>query len=280
MTFIPSQMGPTPIAIGAMLVKEFNNVYYTGVVTDHDREKDTQRVIYGIEYEDGDREDLYGNEVRQLLVREATPAVPTASPTYVCRKEQENKDFLDDCLDHLRKPLQDIHLLALDDFVRPGETFPLMQRPHTMDTWINAGGRADKVFVPNPDYAVVAAVNSWGGHGFREPLSAFLRRHHVPRFDALYLDACGFFKSLVPDLKYMLKNHGRLLQDNVVLHLTTARREGISPGAVATILLTLVCRSGYGEAICLRSYTTATMNKGAFLLTRKTYPLRSRHGSK
>lgn len=273
-------MGPTPIAVGAMLVKEFNSIYYTGIVTDHDREKDTHRVLYGVQYEDGDREDLYANEVRQLLVREATQAVPTASPTYVCRKEQENKDFLDDCRDHLRQPLEDIHLLALDDFVRPGETFPRMQRPHTMDTWIGAGGRPHGVWVPNPDYAVVAAVNNWGGHGFREPLSAFLRRHDVPRFHALYLDSCGFFKSLVPDLKHLLKNHGRLLGDSAVMHLTTARREGISPGAVAKAVLHLVAQSGYGEAICLRSYTTATMNKGAFLLTRKTYPLRSRHGHK
>ena len=276
---------PRNIPIGAKVVKTFGGVSYIGRVTDSDRERDTNRKIWRVEYTDGDVEDLYSQELRPHLGEASR--IPRDNKAYLKRKSKENSQFIRDCKEWLtclsgqkgsKFPGQ-LNVLALDDIVVEDNGCVCPNTTRSWAAWSGIyGGGAKRVWVPNPSVDVVSSVLDWGAHGYLCTLGELLRHRpeKMPKMDALYLDLCGFYRTIRPDMAYLFNHHHRFLQDKVVLHLTTARREGLAPEFVANDLERLCQKSGYGTLTVLRMYNSKTMLKFAFLLSRKTYPIRSR----
>lgn len=266
---------PRTISVGDRLAKVFDANLYVGEVVDWDREVESGRKLYRVRYTDGDEEDLYACELRPLLG--AVSAIPRANKAYQQRKSKENEEFMHDCHEFLPMPIHQCTALALDDLAQREDGQVVA---NTLSTWTSFGGRAAKMWVPNPDVNVVAAVQAQGGSARLCLLGALLREMRrdkmVLSFDALYLDFCGFAATILPDLQYLFKHHQRFLADSVVLHLTTARREGVAPGRIANRLRQMSHDANYGECRLVRYYVSKTMHKFAFVLERRKTHLRGR----
>lgn len=275
---------PRTISIGDRVVKVFGDDIYIGEVIGHDREVETSRKLYRVRYTDGDEEDLYARELWPLLSAESR--IPRSDTAYQHRKSRENEEFMHDCHEFLPVPIPQCAMIALDDLAQTESGDAVA---NTLSTWTSYGGRADKVWIPNPDVNVVAAVHAQGGNARLCLFGQLLREMRrakaattaaAPRFDAAYLDLCGFFDTILPDVRYMLKHHQHFLADTVVLHLTTARREGVAPSRIATRLRSMCHHANYGDCRLVRHYTSKTMHKFAFVLQRRRVELRSRHVKK
>ena len=185
---------------------------------------------------------------------------------YARRKHEENLELVSDCRLLLGVPLSEVHLLTLDD-LRPGTGVP-----NTLKTWVDSGGRADRVYVPNPRPDVCEQVEKSGGHARPVTLANYIMEKTLPPFEALYLDFCGFFSTVAEDVEAIFVQHQRLLADEGVLHLTTCRREKGSDTMIERIVLPTLQKwareSGYGVVLLKRTWKSSTMVKGAFYLKR------------
>ena len=267
---------PRTISVGDRLAKVFDADLYVGEVVDWDREVETGRKLYRVRYTDGDEEDLYAYELRPLLG--TISAIPREDKAYQQRKSQENEEFMHDCHEFLPVPIGECTALALDDLAQREDGQVVA---NTLSAWTSFGGRAAQMWVPNPDVNVVAAVQAQGGSARLCLLGTLLREMRraktaSSRFDALYLDFCGFAATILPDLQYLFKHHQRFLADIVVLHLTTARREGLAPHRIPIRLRQMSHHANYGECRLVRYYVSKTMHKFAFVLERRKTRLRRR----
>lgn len=186
---------------------------------------------------------------------------------YNRRKVRENAHLLYDLVS-LGFDMAESQLLALDDFRGSSS------RPNTTNAWLQHGGKASHVWVPNPDERVADSISRLGGHGFRmtvgEMLSAKEIRESLPRFDVVYMDLCGFFSSHREDMENLFRHHSTLLSDRVLLHITTCKREGsgIMEDVVFPALDEWSRTYRYGRVTRLPMKHSETMWKGAFLLLR------------
>lgn len=193
-----------------------------------------------------------------------TPKVPTSAPKYLQRKRRENGLLIADALT-LGISLSQTRVLALDDFVSPTRRVP-----NTLTTWVKAGGQASLVYVPNPDEAVTDAVRKVGGNGYTMKMDDFIliQKHEPLNFGVVYADFCGFWSTCAASLDLLMKNHRNMLGDEVVLHITTCRREGDVMDRVFEDLRQFSESAGYGHVFLVRKWYTERMNKGAFFLRR------------
>jgi hypothetical protein len=200
----------------------------------------------------------------------AKPKHTRVAAKYNRRKVTENARLLYDLVS-LGFDITGCQLLALDDFRRNASN----SRPNTTNTWMQHGGRASHVWVPNPDAAVADSVTRLGGHGFAMTLGEMLGhkdiRKTLPRFDVAYMDLCGFFSSHRQDLENLFRHHATLLSDRVLLHVTTCKREGscIMEDVVFPALDEWSRTYRYGRVMMLPMKHSETMWKGAFLLLRR-----------
>jgi hypothetical protein len=199
----------------------------------------------------------------------AKPKYTRVAAKYNRRKVTENARLLYDLVS-LGFDITGCQLLALDDFRRNASN----SRPNTTNTWIQHGGRASHVWVPNPDAVLADSVTRLGGHGFAMTLGEMLGdkdiRKTLPRFDVAYIDLCGFFSSHRQDLENLFRHHTTLLSDRVLLHVTTCKREGscVIEDVVFPALDEWSRTYRYGRVMMLPMKHSETMWKGAFLLSR------------
>lgn len=211
-----------------------------------------------------------------LNSKRGKPKHTRVAAKYNRRKVTENARLLYDLVS-LGFDITACQLLALDDFRRNASN----SRPNTTNTWIQHGGRASHVWVPNPDAVLADSVTRLGGHGFAMTLGEMLGdkdiRKTLPRFDVAYIDLCGFFSSHRQDLENLFRHHTSLLSDRVLLHVTTCKREGscVIEDVVFPALDEWSRTYRYGRVMMLPMKHSETMWKGAFLLSRgTTFPLR------
>lgn len=203
-------------------------------------------------------------------VHKSSSKVPTTTPKYQKRKNKENGLLITDILS-LGISISKTRVLALDDFV--SET---RRVPNTLTKWVKAGGQASLVYVPNPDQAITDAVQRAGGNGFTMRMDEFILRNRDKsiRFGVVYADFCGFWSTSANSLKILMENHRNMLDDEVVLHITTCRREGDVMDWVFEDLKGFAEKAGYGHVFTMKIWKTECMNKGAFFLRRNTNRIR------
>jgi hypothetical protein len=197
------------------------------------------------------------------LTRKDSKATPKPK-LYDARKNYENQQLLADVIFYGTN-IAEAQLLALDDFAN-GDT----ACTNTLGSWMRAGGRAQNVWIPNPDADVVEAVRGQGGNAFQGTLEEYLCQVELPPMDVLYLDFCGFLSTHVDTIK-LLFSKGVVSPDKreTLIHVTLCKREGNGTLDELHLLLTALCREYLSlKARCLRQAAehSSKMWKGVFLL--------------
>ena len=196
--------------------------------------------------------------------------------TYNHRKVNENARLIHDVLT-LGFDIKTANLLTLDDFPRSS----ISKKPVTTSTWKKHGGDVSRVHVPNPDPQVMERVNAMGAHGFVGTLGDMVDHYasyssndkncaFTEPFDVLYIDLCGFFSSHQDQIEKLFRHHLLMMADEVLIHLTTCKREGahVMENAVMPALEKWAEQYRYGRVAQLSIRHSSTMWKGAFLLRR------------
>jgi hypothetical protein len=181
---------------------------------------------------------------------------------YDSRKIQENELLIQD-MHELGFNINTCKLLALDDFIATRKSCT-----NTLGSWIEAGGQAGNVFVPNPNPNVVQAVIKNGAYGFEGTLYDFLQKCKNMRqvVDVAYLDFCGFFKTNKDSLE-LLFSRGILNKTRSLVHVTFCKREG--NGVVENVhnfIDALSRKYKYGRCLRIHMSHSQTMWKGAFVI--------------
>jgi hypothetical protein len=194
----------------------------------------------------------------------AAKAKAKANP-YDARKNQENQRLLEDVAVHGIN-VTEARLLTLDDFAN-GNT----SCTNTLGAWMAAGGRAENVWVPNPDSAVVEAVRSHGGNGFQGTLEEYLLQVELPAMDVIYLDFCGFLNTHVETIKLLFsKGVVSTNKKKTLIHVTLCKREGTGTLDELHLLLTALCKEHLKSVFCFREALehSSTMYKASFVIGR------------
>ena len=181
---------------------------------------------------------------------------------YDARKNYENQQLLEDVAFH-GTDVAGAQLLALDDFANGDTTCT-----NTLGAWMNAGGRAGNVWIPNPDLGVVKAVRSQGGNAFHGTLEEYLQQVELPAMDVLYLDFCGFLSTHVDTIKLLFaKGVVSPRKSKTLIHVTLCKREGTGTVDELHLLLAALCREHLGLR-CLRQAAehSRKMWKGVFIV--------------
>ena len=198
--------------------------------------------------------------------------VPTLDSVYVKRKEKENAILISDMFEEIPYlKIEEANILALDDFEKNSTKL------RTLSTWLQSGGVAQRVYIPNKDSdEIVKAARAIGAQSHRVTFGEYVkhpRKYKLPRFDVIYADYCGWWSSHSSDFDDLFKNHNELLSDKVILHITTSKREIGGREVVASEIfnaLTINASTyGYGKVLQLHPpYGSSEMTKTFFLLKR------------
>lgn len=187
---------------------------------------------------------------------------------YNHRKEAENCFMVRQILD-LHINIHTAKLLALDDFPRLTGTFDL---PNTTRAWLEAGGEAHNVWVPNPDSRVSRAVTRTGGHGYHGYLHDLLLRPECPVFDVIYLDFCGYYSTNKNSIDTLFQMR-RVNKSKTFLYLTFCKREGHHVAEHVCEHVQTLC--DLHDMVCkvIPTDNSSTMWKCAFLVKARVHDL-------
>jgi len=198
--------------------------------------------------------------------------VPILDSVYVKRKEKENAILISDMFEEIPYlKIEEANILALDDFKKNSTKL------RTLSTWLQSGGVAQRVYIPNKDSdEIVKAARAIGAHSHRVTFGEYVkhpRKYKLPRFDVIYADYCGWWSSHSSDFDDLFNNHNELLNDRVILHITTSKREIGGREVVASEIFNALtinaANYGYGKVLQLHPpYGSSEMTKTFFLLKR------------